>query len=98
MEGKKMTLEERAERKVAAAYEVTREDSQDKHFLDFQLAGLKEYWEREAIVHYYAETSNKTMRRKLEAMLDDIDDEYSRTGEDKERIAELKRRHPNYFM
>ena len=98
MEGKKMTLEERAERKVAAAYEVTRPYSQDEHFLDFYLEGVKEWWQREAMIHYYAETSNKTMRRKLEAMLDEIDDEYSRTGEDKERIAELKRRHPNYFM
>lgn len=92
-----MTLEERAERKVAAAYEVTRQDSQDKHFLDFQLEALEEWWERESIVHYYAQTSKPTMRRKLEAMLDDIDDEYSRTGEDKERIAEHKRRHPEFY-
>lgn len=99
-----MTLEERAERKVAAAYSFTLEGSHDEHFLDVQLAGLKEYWKREAIINYYAATSSPKKRTKLEAMLDGIDEEYFAAPEDADRImsldewtAEDKRRHPGLY-
>ena len=65
-----MRLEERAERKVAAAYGLTREGSHDEHFLDKYLADAHEWYEKECIVNYYARTSHPKKREKLEKVLE----------------------------
>ena len=85
-EESKMRLEERAERKVAAAYGLTREGSHDEHFLDKYLADAHEWYEKECIVNYYARTSHPKKREKLEKVLDAIDDEYFANAEDEDRI------------
>lgn len=84
-----MTLEERAESKVAAAYGLTLEGSHDERFLEKYLADAHAWYEKERIVNYYAKTSHPRMREKLEKALDAIDDDYFANAEDEDRIIAI---------
>lgn len=82
-----MKLEERAALKVAAAYDITLDGSQDERFLDFVLAGTHAWHNQEAIVNYFAVMLAPSKRTKLMHRLAAIDAAYNAEPEDADRLV-----------